>query len=565
MTWTLSKALMQAYVSSHFSPEQAGESSGPSSSVGRQFAQSNGNPTRQAYLSPGKTTESSPPSLSGMTCKHLTADLGADVLTWYLEAFLAKTSAAPARAPALAVAVRDYGVRWRALSMRYDPASFTLKTPHFSLVEDSTSSSLTLPRWGLMRDGELWERVTLTRLTNETAYGSLPTPVKYDSHGTWESNNYHGLGWKAKHEWAKTLVGDQPTADDEPIVSRRPRKIYPTPIKADSSVGKNLLTLQKIENGEAFDMLARAVRREEMEAAGTFFSDAGAVSGVTERTVRIWPTPVKNEDRAAAYTFDTSRRHFLTGSNQVHLAQAARDPLMHPTPIAKDARSVRSVDDIERRSDRRGGAGFNPSLAETTRLAEVRLYPTPVSNEKSGKLPPKEGFTHTASGGVRRNSVTGTQVNLAQVANAVSGKNELPTPTAVNGLRSDASSEHFPGKWQSPGHPEYGELNPEWVEWIMGWPIGWTSLAPMTHEAFDMWFAMTSADPATGRNVWWVEDPSDIPEAGIPKTIKPADKRSEEVRVSRIAALGNGQVSAACAGGFTFLDNLTEPPLRSQS
>ena len=24
-----------------------------------------------------------------------------------------------------------------------------------------------------------------------------------------------------------------------------------------------------------------------------------------------------------------------------------------------------------------------------------------------------------------------------------------------------------------------GQLNPEWVEWLMGWPIGWTDLKPL--------------------------------------------------------------------------------------
>jgi hypothetical protein len=24
-----------------------------------------------------------------------------------------------------------------------------------------------------------------------------------------------------------------------------------------------------------------------------------------------------------------------------------------------------------------------------------------------------------------------------------------------------------------------GPLNPEWVEWLMGWPIGWTDLRPL--------------------------------------------------------------------------------------
>jgi len=24
-----------------------------------------------------------------------------------------------------------------------------------------------------------------------------------------------------------------------------------------------------------------------------------------------------------------------------------------------------------------------------------------------------------------------------------------------------------------------GPLNPDWVEWLMGWPIGWTDLKPL--------------------------------------------------------------------------------------
>jgi DNA (cytosine-5)-methyltransferase 1 len=28
-------------------------------------------------------------------------------------------------------------------------------------------------------------------------------------------------------------------------------------------------------------------------------------------------------------------------------------------------------------------------------------------------------------------------------------------------------------------HPTSGQLNPPWVEWLMGWPIGWTDLKPL--------------------------------------------------------------------------------------
>jgi hypothetical protein len=24
-----------------------------------------------------------------------------------------------------------------------------------------------------------------------------------------------------------------------------------------------------------------------------------------------------------------------------------------------------------------------------------------------------------------------------------------------------------------------GKLNPDWVEWLMGWPLGWTDLKPL--------------------------------------------------------------------------------------
>lgn len=32
-----------------------------------------------------------------------------------------------------------------------------------------------------------------------------------------------------------------------------------------------------------------------------------------------------------------------------------------------------------------------------------------------------------------------------------------------------------------------GQLNPEWVEWLMGWPIGWTELKPLVTDRFQLW------------------------------------------------------------------------------
>jgi hypothetical protein len=35
--------------------------------------------------------------------------------------------------------------------------------------------------------------------------------------------------------------------------------------------------------------------------------------------------------------------------------------------------------------------------------------------------------------------------------------------------------------------PGGGSLNPTWVEWLMGWPLGWTDLKPSEMDRFRMW------------------------------------------------------------------------------
>ncbi len=34
---------------------------------------------------------------------------------------------------------------------------------------------------------------------------------------------------------------------------------------------------------------------------------------------------------------------------------------------------------------------------------------------------------------------------------------------------------------------ETGRLNPDWVEWLMGWPSGWTDLSPLAMDRFHEW------------------------------------------------------------------------------
>jgi len=74
-----------------------------------------------------------------------------------------------------------------------------------------------------------------------------------------------------------------------------------------------------------------------------------------------------------------------------------------------------------------------------------------------------------------------------------------------------------------------GQLNPDWVEWLMGWPIGWTKTEPIELD----W-----------RN--WVVDPADTGEV-------PRVSQSINNRVHRLKAIGNGQVPLVAMAAFKIL------------
>jgi hypothetical protein len=81
-----------------------------------------------------------------------------------------------------------------------------------------------------------------------------------------------------------------------------------------------------------------------------------------------------------------------------------------------------------------------------------------------------------------------------------------------------------------------GQLNPDWVEWLMGWPVGWTSMSPMSQEETEV-YATTMPGP------WWRREPAHIPRI----TVGTVD------RVGRLKACGNGQVPLANAAAFEVL------------
>ena len=176
---------------------------------GEQCAVWNGTHTQQASWLPVKTTKHSRLSRSGMTFKPLTDDLGEAVLMSFLEAFLAPTFPVQEKEQELMESKAVCGHTWQELSVKFDLASCSWKTHQCLWEEDLPESSVTLPKWGMMRGGVLWEHITSPLPTKGTGSGSWPTPqANEDAAGTPNGKMQRMLGnceeirGKTKEEWA---------------------------------------------------------------------------------------------------------------------------------------------------------------------------------------------------------------------------------------------------------------------------------------------------------------------------------------------------------------------------
>ena len=105
---------------------------------------------------------------------------------------------------------------------------------------------------------------------------------------------------------------------------------------------------------------------------------------------------------------------------------------------------------------RNGECWEQRTLEQTIRGTESGFWPTP-----------------TVCGNYNRKGASKTSED--GLATAVA---KWPTPTAHMAKETNAPSEHnrnTPTLTAQAG----GSLNPTWVEWLMGWPLGWTDLKPL--------------------------------------------------------------------------------------
>lgn len=139
---------------------------------------------------------------------------------------------------------------------------------------------------------------------------------------------------------------------------------------------------------------------------------------------------------------------------------------MWATPNAMDVLPPRFGETMEKNLYR--GDHENPKARKRARSGNLReqvvhpqMWPTPAARDVKGV------------------SGSGRQMRKGYPADTLpNAVNMFPTPSASMVTMQDMVQAKFAGS--DPKRPKYGEassgsLNPTWVEWMMGYPLGWTA------------------------------------------------------------------------------------------
>lgn len=325
--------------------------------------------------------------------------------------------------------------RSSGLLAHFDPDTYSWRTWQRSLSGDLTLFSESWPYAGTMRNGIASARPPSGRSTDAIGCSSSPigTPTAYT----------HSSRSKDR------LKGRAPTPEE---VARG--AIWPTPCST-----------QRECNPEQF--------KKRMEFYGgkrraVYLQDA----------VKYWPTPRAEEGRCNASPSNLRRDSVPLGA----MAQ------MFPTPISHDAKSASPID------------------AKKHHLAGMIMFPTPSSQEpgisperlvdKDGNPPEhwnqrlydketgrlcQKGLSQVARMWRTPSATDGARGVGGQAKKLIQGITERDSGQPIQKtLHTDVLMQQMEDQGYSPENlPEVvsGQLNPTWVEWLMGFPLGWTDLS----------------------------------------------------------------------------------------
>ncbi|MBT2789170.1 hypothetical protein [Paraburkholderia strydomiana] len=206
----------------------------------------------------------------------------------------------------------------------------------------------------------------------------------------------------------------------------------------------------------------------------------------------------------------------------MNLSDQVRHPALWPTPTAT--------------LGNKGGVVTPAKARPCGNLIEalaLHLWPTPAADDTGARSKPY------AQGGT-------------PLSYALRALYPTPMKTDAAGASPSRMRRHTP---QLCCHADGGPLNPSWVEWLMGWPINFTDLAPLDPAHFEAWTRQNAPQAAPEPDPWFAIDPATL-EPRAPGYVPRMAIDKVRNRAKRIEALGNGQVPRAVVQAWHVL---TEP------
>ena len=140
-----------------------------------------------------------------------------------------------------------------------------------------------------------------------------------------------------------------------------------------------------------------------------------------------------------------------------------------------------SIERLETKTGEPAGSMCRHYDKETGRMAQIGLSQQ-VKAKARGEAAQERGGSplDTISNVLAHGGTQTPQVYLTPQANEDAAETPAGKMQKMLG-NSEAVRGKTPEEWK-------GEtLNPSWVEWLMGWPIGWTDLKPLETDKFRMW------------------------------------------------------------------------------
>lgn len=178
---------------------------------------------------------------------------------------------------------------------------------------------------------------------------------------------------------------------------------------------------------------------------------------------------------------------------------------------------------------------------ENRRLAESATGPTPCATDHKGSGKngaDRDRLDYAVERGKTKSHLyptVGTQT-MGGCSGSFAKLKELEEIGRLTPEERRAMSSHLTGG-KDPDTANCGMLNPDWVEWLMGWPIWWTDVD------------FRNADGGQCVMPWLdlADDPADWP---TPLMQRITTRKT--YRVHRIETLGNGQVPLCAAVAFIY-------------